>query len=90
MSRSLPCLLGLLLFLISCLPFLARLRGAGLALPLAAPGLLLLRVDENLFFANYGLRHGIYTYKGCLTNHYLGRRFNIKSTDLDLLITSDR
>ncbi len=45
---------------------------------------------ENLFFANYGLRHGIYTYKGCLTNHYLGRRFNIKSTDLDLLITSDR
>lgn len=37
------CLLGLLLFLISCLPFLARLREAGLALPLAAPGLLLLR-----------------------------------------------
>lgn len=43
---------------------------------------------EHLFFSNFGLRHGIYTYKGCLTNEYLGRRFNIKSTDLDLLITS--
>ena len=44
---------------------------------------------ENIFFANYGLRHGIYTYKGCLTNTYLGHRFDIKSTDLDLLITSN-
>lgn len=43
---------------------------------------------ESLFFANHGLRHGIYTYKGCLTNEYLGHRFEIKSTDLDLLITS--
>lgn len=43
---------------------------------------------EYLFFNNAGLRHGIYTYKGCLTNEYLGRRFNIKSTDLDLLMTS--
>ena len=43
---------------------------------------------EYLFFNNVGLRHGIYTYKGCLTNEYLGRRFNIKSTDLDLLMTS--
>ncbi|KAA3633031.1 MAG: alanine dehydrogenase [Bacteroidetes bacterium] len=43
---------------------------------------------EHLFFSNHGLRHGIYTYKGCLTNEYLGQRFNIKSTDLDLLITS--
>ncbi len=44
---------------------------------------------EHLFFTNLGLRHGIYTYKGCLTNEYLGRRFAIKSTDLDLLITSN-
>lgn len=43
---------------------------------------------EHLFFSNPGLRHGIYTYKGCLTNEYLGHRFEIKSTDLDLLITS--
>lgn len=44
---------------------------------------------ERLFFANLGLRHGVYTYKGCLTNGYLGERFQIKFTDLDLLITSN-
>lgn len=44
---------------------------------------------EHLFFSNFGLRHGVYTYKGCLTNEYLGERFSIKSTDLDLLITSN-
>ena len=44
---------------------------------------------EHLFFSNLGLRHGVYTYKGCLTNEYLGERFQIKSTDLDLLITSN-
>lgn len=43
---------------------------------------------ERMLFANPGLRHGVYTYKGSLTNEYLGRRFQIKSTDLDLLITS--
>ncbi len=44
---------------------------------------------ESLFFANSGLRHGIYTYKGCLTNEYLANRFGIKYTNLDLLITSN-
>ena len=44
---------------------------------------------EHLLFNNMGLRHGVYTYKGCLTNSYLGERFEIKSTDLDLLITSN-
>ena len=44
---------------------------------------------EELLFSNHGLRHGVYTYKGCLTNEYLGERFEIKSTDLDLLITSN-
>ena len=44
---------------------------------------------EYLLFNNHGLRHGVYTYKGCLTNSYLGERFEIKSTDLDLLITSN-
>lgn len=43
---------------------------------------------ESLFFDNPGLRHGVYTYKGSLTNEYLGRRFNIKSTDIDLLLMS--
>jgi len=44
---------------------------------------------EHLLFSHYGLRHGVYTYKGCLCNEYLGERFQIKSTDLDLLITSN-
>lgn len=44
---------------------------------------------ERVLLGNMGLRHGVYTYKGCLTNEYLGQRFSIKSTDLDLLITSN-
>jgi alanine dehydrogenase len=43
---------------------------------------------ENLFFNNSGLRHGIYTYKGSLTNEYLGKKFGIKYTSLELLMTS--
>ncbi len=44
---------------------------------------------ERLIYDNLGLRHGVYTFKGCLTNEYLGRRFGIKSTSLDLLMTSN-
>lgn len=44
---------------------------------------------ERLLYDNPGLRHGVYTYKGCLTNEYLGNRLGIKSTNLDLLITSN-
>ena len=43
---------------------------------------------ENLIHNDWGIRNGVYTYKGCLTNEYLGERFKIKSTDLNLLITS--
>jgi len=44
---------------------------------------------ERLIFNDLGVRHGVYTYKGCLTNEYLGERFQIKSTDLNLLLTSN-
>jgi alanine dehydrogenase len=44
---------------------------------------------ESLFFTNYGLRHGVYTFKGCLTNRYLAERFNLKFTDPELLVTSN-
>ena len=44
---------------------------------------------ERLIFGDLGVRHGVYTYKGCLTNEYLGERFQIKSTDLNLLLTSN-
>ncbi|TAK38584.1 MAG: alanine dehydrogenase [Saprospiraceae bacterium] len=42
---------------------------------------------EELLFEHSGLRNGVYVYKGRLTNAYLGRRFGIKFTDLDLLMT---
>ncbi len=43
---------------------------------------------EQMMFTDTGLRNGIYTYKGSLTNDYLGRRFGIKTISLDLLLTS--
>lgn len=44
---------------------------------------------EDFILHNAGMRHGVYAYKGHLTNEYLGRRFQIKYTDLELLLTSD-
>ncbi len=44
---------------------------------------------EQLIYDSPGLRHGVYAYKGCLTNEYLGERFQIKTTGLDLLLTSN-
>ena len=43
---------------------------------------------EELLFDHTGLRNGVYTYKGRLTNAYLGRRFGLKHTDLGLLLPS--
>ncbi len=43
---------------------------------------------EQLFYDHPGLRNGVYVYKGCVTNKYLGDRFGIKYTNLDLLLTS--
>ena len=43
---------------------------------------------EHLFATSHGLRHGIYIYKGCLVNEYLGHRFHMKITDIDLLMAS--
>jgi alanine dehydrogenase len=44
---------------------------------------------HTLITSHPGLRNGVYTYRGTLTNTYLGERFQMRSTDLDLLITSD-
>ncbi|NJC28394.1 alanine dehydrogenase [Neolewinella antarctica] len=54
---------------------------------------ILLRADgarsfNDFIIRNKGMRHGVYTFKGCLTNTYLGRRFEMRSTDIDLLMTS--
>ncbi len=43
---------------------------------------------EQMLLIDQGLRNGVYTYKGSLTNDYLGRRFGIKTINLDLLLTS--
>lgn len=43
---------------------------------------------ERVLLADAGLRHGVYTYKGKLVNSYLGKRFSIKSTNLDLLLAN--
>lgn len=43
---------------------------------------------EELLYNRVGIRNGCYAYKGCITNEYLGRRFGMKYTSLDLLLTS--
>ncbi len=42
----------------------------------------------ELLYDHAGLRNGVFVFKGLLTNAYLGRRFDLKHTDLDLLIAS--
>jgi alanine dehydrogenase len=41
----------------------------------------------NLIKASPGLIHGIYVFKGSLTNLYLSDRFNMRYTSIELLIT---
>lgn len=55
---------------------------------------LLLRMGNSvnlaqMLYNNEGIRHGIYMYKGKLTNEYLAKRFGIKYMDLNLILTSD-
>ena len=43
---------------------------------------------EHLLYSHRGLMHGVYTYKGRLTNEYLASRYDHKFTDLNLLLAS--
>ncbi len=43
---------------------------------------------ESLIQAKSGIRNGVYIYKGCVTNAPIAKRFELKYTDLDLLLTS--
>jgi len=43
---------------------------------------------EALIYEGKGVRNGVYTYKGALTNQYLSKRFGLKYQDLNLLIAS--
>jgi alanine dehydrogenase len=44
---------------------------------------------NNLIRIMEGVRHGVYIYKGYLTNNYLAQRFELKFTDVNLLLTSE-
>ncbi len=43
---------------------------------------------EKLFWSNDGTRHGIYIFKGSVTNRHLSEKFNLKFTDLGLLFSA--
>lgn len=45
---------------------------------------------ENLVWYKLNIRSGIYLFKGALTNFHLSERFDLKFTDLNLLIASRR
>jgi len=45
---------------------------------------------EKLVWHQLNIRNGIYMFKGSLTNFHLSERFNLKFTDLNLLIASQR
>jgi alanine dehydrogenase len=45
---------------------------------------------EKLVWHQLNIRNGIYLFKGALTNFHLSQRFNLKYTDLNLLIASQR
>ncbi len=45
---------------------------------------------EEMVWHDFNLRNGIYIYKGYLTNFYLSQLFDLKYTDLNLLIASRR
>jgi alanine dehydrogenase len=45
---------------------------------------------EELIWHQVNIRNGVYLFKGSLTNFHLSQRFNLKFTDLNLLIASQR
>jgi alanine dehydrogenase len=45
---------------------------------------------DNLIWHKLNIRNGIYLFKGALTNFHLSQRFDLKYTDLNLLIASRR
>jgi alanine dehydrogenase len=45
---------------------------------------------ENMVWYKINIRSGIYLFKGALTNFHLSERFDLKFTDLNLLIASSR
>lgn len=48
-----------------------------------------MRGISGLIHEDAGIRHGIYLYKGNLTNEHIGKLFNIRSTNLELLFATN-
>jgi alanine dehydrogenase len=46
-------------------------------------------IDE-IVWHNINMREGIYLFKGALTDFYISQKFDLKFTDLSLLIASRR
>ena len=44
---------------------------------------------SRLFYDNQGIRNGVYIFQGKLTNEYLAKRYSLKYTDLNLILTSN-
>ncbi len=44
---------------------------------------------SDILYHHEGIRNGVYTYHGHVTNDYLAKRFEFKFTALELLLTSD-
>jgi alanine dehydrogenase len=45
---------------------------------------------EEIVWHNFNVREGIYLFKGALTDFYISQKFDLKYTDLNLLIASRR
>ena len=45
---------------------------------------------EEMVWHKFNLREGVYMFKGALTDFYISQRFDLKYTDLNLLIASRR
>ncbi|MGF7230951.1 MAG: alanine dehydrogenase, partial [Arachidicoccus sp.] len=79
-----------------CVPNIASgfARTASHAISNVLMPLILKIADEGgldaILWHNFNLRNGIYMYKGHLTNFYLSERFDIKYTDLNLLLATSR
>lgn len=43
---------------------------------------------ESLLSRDQGIRNACYTYRGAITNKYLSKKYNLKYTDINLLLTS--
>jgi alanine dehydrogenase len=44
---------------------------------------------EEMIYAKKGFKNGVYCYKGCMTNLYLSKQFNISYKDIHLLLASN-